>query len=633
MILYKRKKLKSVAIIDSLEGWKRSSKYYPDLLVTDNILLYDKILSINPKEKIINSDKVITEKDINKWGKLFIDLGLLIDKELNGADNKYKNKITGCIQEVGSLLKFILALICKIMGLIRSIDLENVEKVILIYSNDDQWQTSPKHSRFISSYPALIKEGFFGKINVILDEIKVNYKVNVNKTETDNFLLKFFSNKILINLIWKLINNKYFNYYKAITVIKGDSEIIRENITNLFISRIMPVTYNNVIKNYSYNCNIEKKDTFLVNRKVINILKTKLKKNFKFNNHQINSITKVIEDYLERNLNLVIRQTYEIDYFFKKIKEKYNKVSSIIVSSPNGSIAKYFHKIAKINKIKIINFEHGMTAGIKMRNKYFMKFSEATNCDYMFVTNRLALTEYKLSINTSIAKLFVIGIPAQVKNIKSRAFQNFILRKELRLKSTDFCICHVSNLVFNGAIRYGPGTPTDKHVNDFNNKILKEVYCKINNKKIIFKDYPSVRHFYQPKLQNRTNIKNKNIIFQEEGDWRYLRSISNLIITNATTSTLSWHIGSKTPIVFLDSPLAKLRHNWLSESFKKSFFYFDLSNPNWTLDLKKLLVKTPEEINKMWIEKKEYRDEFINNYLFPNEKTILPYKEIKKIIS
>ena len=83
----------------------------------------------------------------------------------------------------------------------------------------------------------------------------------------------------------------------------------------------------------------------------------------------------------------------------------------------------------------------------------------------------------------------------------------------------------------------------------------------------------------------------------------------------------------------MDSPLAKLRHNWLSESFKKSFFYFDLSNPNWTLDLKKLLVKTPEEINKMWIEKKEYRDEFINNYLFPNEKTILPYKEIKKIVS
>ena len=39
-----------------------------------------------------------------------------------------------------------------------------------------------------------------------------------------------------------------------------------------------------------------------------------------------------------------------------------------------------------------------------------------------------------------------------------------------------FCICHVSTLLFNGGIRYGPQTLADTNVNLFNYKILTEVY-------------------------------------------------------------------------------------------------------------------------------------------------------------
>ena len=113
---------------------------------------------------------------------------------------------------------------------------------------------------------------------------------------------------------------------------------------------------------------------------------------------------------------------------------------------------------------------------------------------------------------------------------------------------------------------------TDKNINEFNYKILLEVYNKLNNKKIIFKDYPSVRHVYQPKLKDRFKLKNKNILFEEDGDWRYFRAVSNIIVTMGVTSTLSWCIGSKAPIVFLDFPSIKLRYDWLRESFKKSFF-------------------------------------------------------------
>ena len=56
-----------------------------------------------------------------------------------------------------------------------------------------------------------------------------------------------------------------------------------------------------------------------------------------------------------------------------------------------------------------------MTAGVELRNKYYIGFSEATNCDLMFVVNELAAKEYKLIKNNKIAELFIIGIPSQVK--------------------------------------------------------------------------------------------------------------------------------------------------------------------------------------------------------------------------
>ena len=45
--------------------------------------------------------------------------------------------------------------------------------------------------------------------------------------------------------------------------------------------------------------------------------------------------------------------------------------------------------------MKIINFEHGLTSGFAMRNKYYINFSEALYCNIMFVANNAAKKEYE----------------------------------------------------------------------------------------------------------------------------------------------------------------------------------------------------------------------------------------------
>lgn len=620
-------KARSIAIIDSIEGLKRSYKYKPDIIITDNILLHNKIVS-NSQIKVLNSDITITDSDIDQWGKLFINLGLMVDAELSIMANKHK--MESSIQEAGNTSMFILSLICRVMGLIRTIKLNDVENVIIIYSYSKNWEKSSKHFRFISPYPFLARNSFFGKAKLIIDKIKVNQYVDINKTKIDSLSLRLLSNKMSNNLIWKIINNRFIKFNNASIVVKNDSEIIRENIARLVLGGTIPITYKNIINDYVNTLPENKYRLFKFKEKIEKLIKKKLSKMFNFNRNQLNALVNIIISNLEKKLEQALLSTQEIDYFFNQLNKKYKNIKSIIVSAPNTSTAKYFHKIAKKNKIKILNFEHGMTTGIKLRNKYYIRFSEAINCDYMFVTNKLAEKEYKLIKKIIIAKLFIIGLPLQIRNIKSRYLQNFILRRKHSLKQNDFCICHVSTLLFNGGIRYGPQTPTDKEVFNFNNKIIFNVYNKIKGKKIIFKDYPSARHIYQPKLKDRISLKNKNIIFEEEGDWRYLRAVSDLIITMGSSSTLSWCIASKVPLVYINLKTSKLRHNWLNNKFKKSFFYFDSSQENWTDKLKDLLSKPSDEIYEMWLEKEKFRENFINSYLFPKEDQIISYCKLKE---
>ena len=622
----KNKNINSIAIIDSIEGYKEALNYNPDILVTDNTLLYETLL-LSCKSRIINTDSAIQQKDINRWGKLFIDWGLSVDMKLNEI-----NPSINYYQEAGTLSMFILALMCRVEGLLRKIKLDELQKVIIVYSDNSMWYESSKHSRLISPYPFLAKNKFFGNSKVILKKLQVNYIANLNYSETNSIFLRLSSSKVTENLIWKLVQNKYFNFNRAETVIKGDSEIIRQYLFKIFLNGILPISYKNVIKNYSTKSFHKKQLPSKLKKIIRTFIKNKLNENFNFKNYEIISIVNFIVLNLEENINIFLKQKKEIDYFFYQLKNKFNRIKSVIVSAPNGSSAKYFHHLAKKKKIKVINFEHGLTTGLSRRNKYYMNYSEATNCDHMMVINELAKKDYQLNKISKIAELSIIGMPKQITSIKNNYIQNIYIRKKYGFNSYDCCICHVSTLMFNGGIRYGPDTITDKNINEFNYKILSEVYNKLNNKKIIFKDYPSLRHTYQPNLKDRIKLNNKNIFFEEDGDWRYLRAISNIIVTMAKASTLAWCIGSKVPIVFLDIPHMKFRHSWMRESFKKSFFFIDIGKSNWTKELKKLLLQPLEETQYAWKEKEYHRNDLIDNYLFPNKRQIISLEKIKKLI-
>ena len=424
---------------------------------------------------------------------------------------------------------------------------------------------------------------------------------------------------MLDNLIWKLSEIKKFKKKSTEIFIKGDSEIIREVTAQLFLNAEFAVRDKNIMLRHDLlnadTFNVDKPKDYqsylreFLSKKLINI--------FDYNKHQLRAIINYTLKEMDLNLSNSITKALENNLFFKLLNSKYPKVKIIIVSTPNGTNAKYFHNIATKYKKLIINFEHGLTTGLSMRNKYYMQFSEATNCDYMFVSNELAKKDYESHLPKKTAKIYDIGIPLQCQTVPYKFIQRFINRSRFNIKSNETCICHVSTLLLNGSIRYGPHTALDHQVIRFNKNIINNVYNKLKEKKVIFKDYPSKRFIYQPPLKERS--KTNNIIFEENGDWRYIRTAADIIVTMSPTSTLTWCIGANVPIVWLSMPWAKLRYAWLNNKFKQSFFFFDVNDDKWELDLHNFLKLPKCEIYKLWDAKKKPREAFIEEYLFKND--------------
>ena len=630
-IKYERKHLtvKSIAIIDSLETYRRACKYDPEVIVTDNLLLYD-TLKDNGKFKIVCTDFFLKSKDIDSWGKIFCDWGIEIDKELN---NLFKRSILeNSIQEAGTFFMSLLSLVCRVESLKRAINLSKLQKVIICTSHNSEWEKKSKHSRFISPYISLAENNFFGSSYLVLDKLHTELQEDVNETVSKNFLLRLSSAKILDNFIWKLSEIKKFKRRTSEIFLKGDSEIIREVAAKLFIKTEFVISDNNILIKHDVSNTDKSNANKLANYQpyLRDFLKKNLLNIFTYDEQQLKAIINSTVKKMDLNLSNSILKTKETNLFFKLLSSKYPKVKIVIVSAPNGTNAKYFHNIAMKYKKLIINFEHGLTTGLSMRNKYYMNFSEATNCDYMFVSNKLAKKDYESKKKIKIGKIYDIGIALQCKTIPYKYIQRFINRYSFNIKRKEVCVCHVSTLLLNGSIRYGPHTALDHEVISFNKNIIQNVYNKLTDKKVIFKDYPSKRFVFQPSLKERSD--SNNTIFEENGDWRYIRTVADIIVTMVPTSTLTWCIGANVPIVWINLPWAKLRYSWLNEKFKKAFFYFDATDTNWANDLHSFLSLPKKEIYILWQEKKEEREMLIQEHLFDSnnaaEKAAKIIKEI-----
>lgn len=429
----------------------------------------------------------------------------------------------------------------------------------------------------------------------------IKYQPNTN---AKNFFLKIINYDLSLLIFHFLNKYSFIKFNKKIFTLKNNP-LIKEILPELFNKRIGEINIRNEISKVYYNFNLSKKDEIeikKINKIIFNVLEkntTILKRDFNLNSRFFIGYLKLLADIASRNI-----------YFLHKIKGKLrqkvldlkkNNSDTYPVCLTNGLFGSFGIACADAlieNNFKIIGCQHG-TKGIHLNELYDTNFRENKTSHVVFTYSELAKLLLSKKKNSK-QQIKNIGSPRNIKLVKFKQIQKLI--NQLRLKIFTPTIYYVSHNIELNVGKYFPNTKNN--IDLFNDELkIIEILGKIN-KNSIFKSYPTKQYlidnkkYLEKKIHEFKNIKYLN----DEEDFRYSRSVADIIITQSAQSTLGYCIGANVPLVFLNSNYYNsLINKNVEKVFEKCFFVFDYDKSGWEQRLINFLNKPYHEIMKLWI--------------------------------
>jgi len=499
---------------------------------------------------------------------------------------------------------------------IKSIILDRVQSLnssieFFIGANDQELDLN---SRFANLYAILVKS-IKGKSSFTLNYIKSN-SVNYEQiTSAKNKLLSILNFNVKYILFF-FINKLNFLYKKKILKI-GDNYIIRDIEADLLMKGYKTLDIKkDLLKIFNRNNDlIDSKYSHYDDK-----LKSIIDKNLENIAGLYFKDIKLYESYssvLSLYLNQMISQLLLNKNLLRKKVSEFKTFNICLGNGLFGIPGKAIYDALKYNGIDVLCSEHGLTDGIADRNSERIFNDESLTSDYLLCYNEASISVRSSNLNSNTI-LINSGGNSTSKKIRNKLFQSIFLRIKYRIFSKT--VFYVSDTMeFNTGKSY-PGASNSNIFLDEKN--ILTVLSK-TNKKVIYKPYPS-RQYYANRLSFLyDHIKHfKNFFFfQEEEDFRYVRSLANIIITQANESTLEWCIGSEVPLVYLESSkYNSLKDDKVIEVFKKSFFFFNCDYENWEKDLLDFLNLPMNTIDRLWKEKNAFRKKYDNLYFMSNKK-------------
>ena len=446
----------------------------------------------------------------------------------------------------------------------------------------------------------------------------IKYQQN---TKSKNSLLKII-NYDLSTLIFYFLNKCNFTKFnKKIFTLKYNP-LIKEILPELFNKRIGEINIRNEISKAYYNFNLSKKDETeikKINKILFNILEKNtitLKRDFNLNSRFFIGYLRLLADIASRNIYFLHQIKGKLRQKVLDLKNNNSDISPVCLT--NGLFGSFGVACADAlieNNFKIIGCQHG-NKGMHLNELYELNFSEIKTSHIVFTYNESAKLTLSKKKNSK-QQIKNIGAPRHIKLVKFKQIQKLI--NQLRFKTFTPTIYYVSHNIELNVGKYFPNTKNNIDLFSDELKII-EILGKIN-KNSIFKSYPTKQYLIDNKKYLEKKIhKFKNIKYlKDEEDFRYSRSVADIIITQSAQSTLGYCIGANVPLVYLNSNYYNsLVNKNTKKVFEKCFFVFDYDKSGWEQKLINFLNKPYHEIMKLWIQKEKYRKKY-SDYHFLSE--------------
>lgn len=613
-----KKYIDNLFYVDSLEGYNLARKQLNqvnDLIITDNPFLAN---VPNLDNKIIDISKLIKQKDGNKIGQIILSMSNDIEKIF--IKNKYKKKFKYYTDKLGLYLS--IKSMCYIIiekSLIFSIFFKKfrVKKLTIIINKSDYFDPyNPwNFPRFTNIYKFIAKKSFLNINKIDIQEIKIENPKNFNNTEEKNIILRILVWPISY-MIFRLINfiNKIF-IRKDIIFYGKKCESLNETLAWLFFKgfKTKAVTFPKLGK---YKKIINKKLENTISNDLSSVI-SKYLGFLPFSESQIYIQKGMILDHIYMGMDRLQSETEIYEKFFLQ-----NKIKYLISSSLYGPISNQVFYLCKKNKINFIGFEHGVTTSINYDSVQSLGNLESTTCNTLMVNSIKAKKEFdnaNMQFKESIDnRVIIIGEAEQKKKILLYWLQKYIMRNRFNIKYKEKTVVHISGILYAGNLKNSITSPIASYGYEREKNLLLKVYNNIN-KRVLYKSYPSQRLLYQPSYSSILKLM-PNINLVGDFDFRYMRAVADIIVTDSNYSTLSWCIYKNIPLIYLKSaecyPLSSKK---LDKLFEDAFFVVNLDKNGWENKLKGLLSIPLNELTTKWNLKKENRLKLISDYILGPE--------------
>jgi hypothetical protein len=274
----------------------------------------------------------------------------------------------------------------------------------------------------------------------------------------------------------------------------------------------------------------------------------------------------------------------------------------VLANAPGNIRGRSLSSVCRKNNIPLVSSQHGITIEISKATSMLHVGYDNSVADVIFSYNSKTV-EIEKKTYFAKSKHYVVGMPMRLIRMKN---------VQIIDKSSPPIVYISLNLYHKG---FSLSQKTDYKKAREEQDIITNVLNKLPHK-VRYKTYPedSRRYADQDPVLSDVMDSDNIILFDKKTDMRYLVSEHRILVTTCATSTLGWPVMSKKPVIFINQKYNFPLTDDAYVSMSKGIFVFNDDEKYFHKKLKDFLSQPIDEIERLWQEKKNAREDMIKEY-------------------
>lgn len=588
-----------LAIVDTPEAVARARRDHADArIATDNPIL----AAVSPG--VENIDALIAQAEALELGANALAITAAVERRLASSEAARRLGLPpSALGITGPLSRLVASILHRGAALARALETAATERIALLFVETPPWE--PRQPlvlpRFANPARSLAEQGFFAPRPWTYQAVPYPLPERVNDTA-----IRDLGRRLAMMPVAQIVNEALFRIgigRGAGVVVGKENEAVREALPWLALSGIrMKRAGSLTVPASRTNPNppaVEVDD--LLRAELAGLLDDGVDRLGEFGSHQRDAIVSLLLRHLSAGLAHLAGRLPELR---ERVEQLFPRAGGVLVTNglfgPAGMLV---HRLCQQRGVRVIEFEHGVTAGIAALTDTKLEHGGPPPVETLLVCSARSAR----SFNGAAARpARAVGLPDQVRNTLRHPVQRWLAQRALGLGRGPV-VMHVSTLPYHGNHRPGLGAPTETTTFTIDRTLIEGVYPRVPHH-VVFKQYPTQRFPFEPDYSALFKLS-PNISLRKEEDFRYIRAAADVIVTMTPTSTLGWCVGAGVPIVWLDSRrINPLDGEDLRAAFGESFLFVDLDSEAWADHLLGLLDRPLAAIRADWAARRPARE-------------------------